>query len=78
MGLIDRPLGYIGPNLNPTGVQFRPNRLAQSVFALLTSSDLRDKSGCVVGHRGVNGPTARQIQASVRTITEKPMLYLVN
>lgn len=67
MELIDRPLGYIGPNLNPTGVQFRPKLLAQGVFALLTSPVLRDNSDCIVGHRGVlvvdsgvNGPIARQ------------------
>ena len=44
-----------------------------------------DNSGFVVGERGVlvidahiNGAMARQIQAAVRKVTNKPILYLVN
>jgi hypothetical protein len=78
MELIDRHLAISARPSILQGFKFRPKLLAQGVFALLTSPVLRDHSDFIVGHRGillvdsgVNGPMARQIQASVRTTTEK-------
>ncbi len=79
------PNGFIPPPLNPTGVQLETRRLAPGVYALLSGKPAVDNSGFVVGERGVlvidahiNGAMARQIQAAVRKVTEKPILYLVN
>src|SRR5215472_3395479 len=85
MELIERPLGYVGPNLNPSDVRLRPKRLAEGVYALIASPPPRDNSGCIVGEKGVlvidagiNGAMARQIQHCVRSLSDKPILYLAN
>jgi cyclase len=59
--------------------------LAEGVYALLSDRGGVDNSGFVVGERGVlvvdahiNGDMARQIQAGVRQVTDKPILYLIN
>jgi len=77
--------GFVAPPLNPTGVQLETKQLDSGVYALLASRPPVDNSGFVVGERGVlvidahiNGAMARQIQAAVRRVTQKPILYLVN
>jgi cyclase len=79
------PKGFIPPPLNPAGIQLQTKQLAPGVYALLSGHPAVDNSGFVVGERGVlvidahiNGAMARQIQAAVREITDKPILYLVN
>lgn len=79
------PPGFIPPPLNPKGVVLEAKQLAPGVYALLSSRMPVDNSGFVVGERGVlvidshiNGEMARQIQAAVRQVTAKPILYLVN
>ena len=79
------PAAFIAPPLNPTGVQLRTEELTPGVYALLSGRPAVDNSGFVVGDRGVlvidahiNGAMARQIQAAVRAVTDKPILYLVN
>ncbi len=59
--------------------------LSPGVYALLSDKPPVDKSGFVVGKRGVlvidahiNGEMARKIQQAVRAVTDKPILYLVN
>jgi cyclase len=59
--------------------------LVPGVYALVSNKPPTDNSGFVVGERGVlvidahiNGEMARQIQARVREVTDKPILYLVN
>jgi hypothetical protein len=37
MELVERPLGYIGPDLDPANVRFRPKRLSEGVYALVAS-----------------------------------------
>lgn len=79
------PPRFVPPALNPSGVQFESKQLAPGVYALVSSRVPVDNSGFVVGERGVlvidahiNGAMARQIQAAVRQVTDKPLLYLVN
>ena len=52
---------------------------------LTASAAFTGRANLVIGRRGVlvidahiNGAMARQIQAAVRTVTDKPILYLVN
>ncbi|MEE8544397.1 MAG: MBL fold metallo-hydrolase [Alphaproteobacteria bacterium] len=79
------PPGFIPPPLNPAGVTLRTRALAPGVYALVSGQPAVDNSGFVVGEDGVlvidahiNGTMARQIQAAVREVTDKPILYLVN
>ncbi|MFQ5664513.1 MAG: MBL fold metallo-hydrolase [Terriglobia bacterium] len=60
-------------------------QLAPGVYAPVSTKPPVDNSGFVVGERGVlvidahiNAAMARQIQAAVRQVTSKPILYLVN
>jgi cyclase len=60
-------------------------RLGKGVYALISSRPPVDNSGFIVGEKGVlvidahfNGRMARKIQAAVREVTDKPILYLVN
>jgi len=92
LGFAKRPLkdfsppeGFIPPPLNPAGVELQTKELAPGVYALLSGRPGVDNSGFVVGERGVlvidahiNGTMARQIQAAVKRVTDKPILYLVN
>ena len=66
-------------------MQLETRELGPGVYALLSNRPPVDNSGFVVGERGVlvidahfNGAMARQIQAAVREVTDKPILYLVN
>ena len=79
------PEGWAPPPLDPAGVQLETRELGPGVYALLSNRPPVDNSGFVVGERGVlvidahfNGAMARQIQAAVREVTDKPILYLVN
>ena len=79
------PEGFIVPPLNPTGVKLETKKLAPGVYALLSGRPAVDNNGFIVGRRGVlvidahiNGAMARQVQAAVRAVTDKPILYLVN
>ncbi len=79
------PEGWMPPTLDPAGVQLETRELGPGVYALLSNRPPVDNSGFVVGERGVlvidahfNGAMARQIQAAVRKVTDKPILYLVN
>ena len=77
--------GFVPPPLHPAGAQLETKQLAPGVYALLSNKPPVDNSGFVVGERGVlvidahiNGAMARQIQAAVRRVTDKPILYLIN
>ncbi len=66
-------------------MQLRTRELAPGVYALLSTRPPVDNSGFIGGENGVlvvdahiNGTMARQIQAAVRAVTDKPNLYLVN
>ncbi len=84
-GGFEPPAGWVPPPLDPTGVQLQTQELAPGVYALISSRPPVDNSGFIVGEKGVlvidahiNGAMARQIQAAVRAVTDKPILYLVN
>ena len=77
--------GFPLPPLHPEGVVLTTRELAPGVYALVSNKPPTDNSGFVVGEEGVlvidahiNGEMARQIQARVREVTDKPILYLVN
>ncbi len=81
----DAPEGFIAPPLHPAGITLETRALGQGVYALVANHIAVDNSGFIVGARGVlvvdahiNGAMARQIQAAVRRVTAKPILYLVN
>lgn len=83
--LSERPPGFIPPPLHPGGARLETLRLAEGVYALVSNLPAVDNSGFVIGERGVlvvdahiNATMARQIQAAVRAVTDKPILYLVN
>ena len=85
MEFMERPPGYRGPNLDPSGVRLRPKRLAQGVYALMATQPPRDNSGVIIGERGalvvdagINTAIADQIQQIVRRLTERPLLWLAN
>jgi cyclase len=78
MELQERPRGYVGPNLDPTGLRFRVRRFGEGVYAFIASPPPRDNSGCVIGEdgalvidAGINGETARKIQKMVQQITKQ-------
>lgn len=84
-GGFEPPKGWLPPPLSPAGVKLQTKQLSPGVYALLSNRPPVDNSGFVVGERGVlvvdahiNGEMARQIQAAVRAVTDKPILYLVN
>jgi cyclase len=84
-GGFEPPVGWVPPPLDPTGVQLQTQELATGVYALISNRPPVDNSGFIVGEKGVlvidahiNGAMARQIQAAVRAVTDKPILYLVN
>jgi cyclase len=83
--LSERPEAFIPPPLHPAGAHLETRRLADGVYALVSDRNGVDNSGFVVGERGVlvvdahiNAEMARQIQAAVKAVTDKPILYLVN
>jgi cyclase len=79
------PTGWLPPPVNPTAVDLTTRQLAPGVYALLSTRPPVDNGGFIVGTRGVlvidahiNATMANKIQAAVRKVTEKPILYLVN
>ena len=81
----DPPAAFVPPPLHPGEIELKTRELAPSVHALLSGHPAVDNSGFVVGERGVlvidahiNDAMARQIQAAVARVTDKPILYLVN
>ncbi|QQO22224.1 MBL fold metallo-hydrolase [Bradyrhizobium diazoefficiens] len=85
MEIQERPVGYVGPNLDPGGVRFRTRRLGSSVYAILARPMPRDNSGLIVGDdaalmidAGINGDVARRLQRIAARLTDKPLRYLVN
>ena len=85
MEMFDRPSGYLGPNLNPERLRYRPRAFAPDVYALLADPMPCDNSGLIVGKHaallidaGINGRTARKLQQWVARLTDKPLRYLVS
>jgi cyclase len=85
MELLERPPHYQGPNLDPTGIHLKPRRLTEGVYALLADKLPRNNHGLVVGRdaavlidAGINHGIARQLLQVARSLTDKPVRYLVN
>ena len=85
LDLATAPEGFIPPPLHPGGVEFETRELGPGVYALVSSRVPVDNSGFIVGDDGVlvidahiNGAMAKKIQAAVRQVTDKLILYLVN
>ncbi|MEZ5759126.1 MAG: MBL fold metallo-hydrolase [Emcibacteraceae bacterium] len=86
MGLAQSPpAGFVPPPLNPKGVMLKAIPLGLNVYALESSRPPVDNAGFVVGEKGVlvidshiNGEMGKQIIEAVRSVTDKPILYLVN
>src|ERR1700722_11785554 len=83
--MLQAPQGFIPPPINPTGTRLETKELAVGVYGLLSDRPPVDNSGFVVGEHGVlvidahiNGTMAGLIQAAVRQVTNKPILYVVN
>ena len=79
------PEGFIPPPIHPAGAELETKLLAPGVYGLLSTKPFVDNSGFIVGERGVlvidahiNREMAGKIQAAVRHVTDKPILYLVN
>ena len=77
--------GFPPPPLHPGGALLETKELAPGVYALVSNKPPTDNSGFVVGEDGVlvidahiNGEMANKIQAAVRRVTDKPILFLVN
>ncbi len=79
------PAGFVPPALHPEGVTLGVEQIGANVYALQSSRPPADNAGFVVGDKGVlvidahiDANMANQIISAVRTITDKPILYLVN
>ncbi len=81
----DFPDDFVKFELNPTGCELSIEELGPGVYALMSSLHNVDNAGFVIGDKGVlvidahiNAAMGEQIQARVREVTDKPILYLVN
>lgn len=79
------PPGFVPPALNPKGATLKIEPISENVYALISSKPPVDNAGFIVGEEGVlvidahiNGMMAQQIIDAVRSVTDKPILYLVN
>ena len=77
--------GFVPPDLHPEGVELLLDELGKGVYSLLATRPPADNAGFVVGERGVvvidahvDRRMARRIIDAVRSVTDKPILYLVN
>jgi glyoxylase-like metal-dependent hydrolase (beta-lactamase superfamily II) len=79
------PKGWLLPPIQPEGAKFTTEDLGDGVYALISTKPPVDNSGFIVGDNGVlvidshlNKEMAMQIQDAIRSVTNKPILYLVN
>jgi len=85
MEMMERPSGYVGPNLDPSRVRFHRRELGRGVIAVMARPIPGNNSGIIFGRdaalvvdAGINGEVARQLQELVRRVTDRPLRYLVN
>jgi cyclase len=81
----ERPADYLGPNLDPAGLELIPTQLGEGVYALLASEIPKDNGGVIVGGQfalvvdaGMNVEMGEKIQGVVRKITSIPLRFVVN
>ncbi|WP_432922280.1 MBL fold metallo-hydrolase [Microbispora sp. CA-135349] len=83
--LAERPSGYSGPNLSPSGLRLVPHALADGVHALMATIPPKDNNGLVVGRdaalvvdAGITPEVSDRIQGLAAELTDRPLRYLVN
>lgn len=83
--IVERPPGFVAPDLSPSGLVLQPEELADGVFALLANRPPKDNNGLIVGDRcalvvdsGITPAVAAQIQRHAAALTDKPIRYLAN
>ncbi|MEU6428009.1 MBL fold metallo-hydrolase [Microbispora sp. NPDC046973] len=83
--LSERPTGYSGPNLSPSGLRLEPHALADGVHALMATIPPKDNNGLVVGRdaalvvdAGITPEVSGRIQGLVAELTDRPSRFLVN
>ncbi|MVU76713.1 MBL fold metallo-hydrolase [Nocardia sp. ET3-3] len=83
--LAERPQDYLGPNLNPAGLELLPHEIGPGVHALLANIPPKDNNGVIFGRdaalvidAGINGDVSHQIQGIVERLTDRPLKFLVN
>ncbi|WP_156425550.1 MULTISPECIES: MBL fold metallo-hydrolase [unclassified Mycobacterium] len=83
--IAERPDGFRGPDLSPVGLELRPHRIADGVFALLANRHPKDNNGVVFGSKatlvidaGIVADVGRTIQRHATQLSEAPIRYLVN
>jgi cyclase len=81
----DRPSGYVGPNLDPAGLELIPKGSAKGWWHSSPTRHRKTTVGVIYGSRaalvvdaGVNADVARQIQSLVRQVSPVPLRYLAN
>ena len=69
--MTQRPQGYVGPNLDPTGLKLEPRKLGDGVYALLANEMPKDNNGIIVGAHaalavdaGINSAVAARSRTS--------------
>lgn len=79
------PEGLTRFNLDPTGARLQPKEIYPGVYALVSSKPGVNHTGFVIGDKGVlvidahiSVEMAKQIQEAIRSMTSKPILFLVN
>lgn len=67
--LVERPTGFIAPNLSPIGLVLEPKPLAEGVWALLANEPPKDNNGLIVGSHAAlvvdSGVTSRLNRAAM-------------
>lgn len=83
--IAERPSGYAGPDLSPEGLELRPRRLADGVYALMATIPPKDNNGIIHGTKaalvvdaGITPSIGRRIRQHVAEVTDIPPRYLVN
>ncbi|WP_433352389.1 MBL fold metallo-hydrolase [Microtetraspora malaysiensis] len=83
--LAERPSGYAGPNLSPSGLRLIPRTLADGVHALMANIPPKDNNGLITGRdaalvvdAGITPTVSEQILSLVSELTNRPVRFLVN
>ncbi|MGI5485324.1 MBL fold metallo-hydrolase [Microtetraspora malaysiensis] len=83
--LAERPSGYAGPNLSPSGLRLIPRTLADGVHALMANIPPKDNNGLITGRdaalvvdAGITPTVSEQILSLVSELTDRPVRFLVN
>jgi len=83
--ILERPPGFIAPNLSPVGLTLTPRELADGVYALMADQIPKDNNGLIVGNdaalvvdAGITPGIGREIQRLAAGLTDRPIRHLAN